>query len=110
MVIELTMPRWAPDVEADAVTLLAVATEPVRWRVLAALAANGTQCVCELEPVAGVAANVLSYHLKALREAGLITSQRRGRWIDYTLAPDASTRLARALPTALPGMMNTVSL
>ena len=105
MVIEMTMPRWAPDVDLDAIALLAVACEPVRWRVLASLASNGTQCVCELEPVAGVATNVLSYHLKALREAGLISSQRRGRWIDYTLVPDASARLARALPTALPGAM-----
>lgn len=104
MVIELTMPRWAPDIEADAVALLAVVAEPVRWRVLASLAAHGTQCACELEPVAAVAANVLSYHLKALREAGLVTSARRGRWIDYTLATDASERLARALPTALPGV------
>ena len=105
MVIELTMPRWAPAAEADSVALLAVVAEPVRWRVLAALAANGTQCVCELEPVAAVATNVLSYHLKALREAGLITSARRGRWIDYTLAPDAAAQLSRALPTGLPGMM-----
>ena len=109
MVIEMTMPRWAPAVEADAVSLLAVVAEPVRWRVLASLAANGTQCACELEPIAAVAANVLSYHLKALREAGLVTSARRGRWIDYTLAADASVRLARALPTALPGMMREAS-
>ncbi len=108
MVIEMTMPRWAPAVDADAVTLLAVVAEPARWRTLASLAANGTQCACELESVAGVAANVLSYHLKALREAGLITSQRRGRWIDYTLAPDAAARLARALPTALPGAMRDI--
>lgn len=84
-------------------TLLAAAVEPVRWRLLAALAAGGTQCVCELEPVAGVAPNVLSYHLKILREAGLVTSARRGRWIDYSLAVDARDRLARALPTAVPG-------
>jgi ArsR family transcriptional regulator len=43
---------------------------------------------------------VLSYHLKVLRDAGLITSARRGRWIDYTLAPDAGARLAAALPVA----------
>ncbi len=104
MVIELTMPRWAPDVDEDAVALLAVVAVPARWRALASLASHGTQCACELEPVTGVATNVLSYHLKALREAGLITSARRGRWIDYTLAPDASARLARALPTSIPGM------
>jgi ArsR family transcriptional regulator, arsenate/arsenite/antimonite-responsive transcriptional repressor len=103
MVIELTMPRWAPAHEADAVDLLAAATEPTRWRILATLASAGTRCACEIEPVANVAPNVLSYHLKVLREAGLVTSARRGKWIDYTIAADAAERLARALPTALPG-------
>ncbi len=74
-----------------------MAAEPVRWRLLAALAA-GTRCVCELQPVAGVTAPALSHHLKALREAGLVVAARRGRWIDYTLAPDAAQRLHAALP------------
>ena len=47
-----------------------------------------------------VAANLLSYHLKVLRDAGLVTTARRGRWVDYSLAPDAHERLAAALPTA----------
>ena len=105
MVIELTMPRWAPESESASVDLLAAATEPTRWRILATLASAGTRCACEIEPVADVAPNVLSYHLKVLREAGLVTSARRGKWIDYTIAPDASVRLARALPTSLPGAM-----
>jgi ArsR family transcriptional regulator len=86
-------------VHDEAVGLLAVAADPVRWRLLAVLADRGTHCVCELQPVAGVAANVLSYHLKVLREAGLVTSAKRGRWVDYTLAVDAHARLAAALPT-----------
>ncbi len=79
--------------------LLAVAADPVRWRLLAELAAAGTRCVCDLQPVARVAPNVLSYHLKALRDAGLVTSAKRGRWVDYTLAADAHERLRAALPT-----------
>jgi ArsR family transcriptional regulator len=47
-----------------------------------------------------VAPNVLSYHLKVLREAGLVTAAKRGRWVDYTLAADAAERLRLALPTA----------
>ena len=77
--------------------LLCVAADPVRWRLLAALA-GGTRCVCELQPAAGVTAPALSHHLKVLREAGLVTAARRGRWIDYTLAPDAAARLRAALP------------
>lgn len=80
--------------------LLSAAAEPVRWRLLATLHARGTQCVCDLQPIADVAPNVLSYHLKVLREAGLVTAAKRGRWVDYTLAPDAAERLRGALPTA----------
>jgi len=77
--------------------LLCVAADPVRWRLLSALA-GGTRCVCELQPVAGVTAPALSHHLKVLREAGLVTAARRGRWIDYTLTAGAGERLRAALP------------
>jgi len=77
--------------------LLSVAADPVRWRLLSALAA-GTLCVCELQPIAGVTAPALSHHLKVLRTAGLVTAARRGRWIDYSLASGAAARLRAALP------------
>ncbi len=97
--IELS--RAAPADEVSGAALLAVAADPVRWRLLAALA-HGTQCVCRLQPVAGVRAPTLTHHLKALRAAGLVTATRRGKWIDYTLAPDALARLQSALPLAAP--------
>jgi ArsR family transcriptional regulator, arsenate/arsenite/antimonite-responsive transcriptional repressor len=84
----------------ESMALLSAAADPVRWRLLAELTAAGTRCVCDLQPIAGVATNVLSYHLKVLREAGLVTPAKRGRWVDYTLTPDADDRLRRALPTA----------
>ena len=56
------------------------------------------RCVCDLQPVGGVAPNVLSYHLKVLRDAGLVTAARRGRWMDYRLVDDALERLEGALP------------
>lgn len=77
--------------------LLGIAADPVRWRLLAALA-SGTRCVCNLQPIAAVTAPALSHHLKVLREAGLVVAARRGRWIDYTLAADAADRLRAALP------------
>ena len=57
-------------------------------------------CVCVLQERVPIAANLLSYHLKVLRDAGLVTSTRRGRWIDYSLADGASRRLAQALPVS----------
>ncbi len=76
--------------------------DPVRWRLLAHLAAGGTHCVCDLQLVADVAANLLSYHLKVLREAGLVRAARRGRWIDYTITAGAADRLRAALPIGAP--------
>jgi len=70
----------------------------VRWTVLRRLS-DGRACVCDLQEITGVAPNLLSYHLKVLREAHLVTTSRRGRWVDYELAEDASRRIHGALPT-----------
>ena len=94
MIDAIVLDRSPVEREA-AVALLAVAADPVRWRLLSELAAAGTRCVCDLQPVGGVAPNVLSYHLKVLRQAGLVTSAKRGRWVDYTIADDAHARMRR---------------
>lgn len=77
--------------------MLAAAADPVRWTVLRRLVA-GTACVCDLQDEVDVPPNLLSYHLRVLRACGLVTTSRRGRWIDYTLATDAGARLGAALP------------
>ena len=81
------------------VVLQAVA-DPVRWAVLAMLV-EAPRCVCKLQEEIPIAGNLLSYHLRVLREAGLVTASRRGRWIDYALAPGALDRLHAALPGAV---------
>jgi len=92
--IEMT----SPEVVEPLVVLQAVA-DPVRWAVLAMLA-EAPRCVCKLQEQVPIAGNLLSYHLKVLREAGLVTTSRRGRWVDYALAPDAPERMRAALPGA----------
>lgn len=77
--------------------LLGVVADPVRWAVLDALA-DGQRCVCDLQERIPVPGNLLSYHLKVLRDAGLVVATRRGRWVDYVLADDAGERLRAALP------------
>ncbi len=81
----------------EATSLLAVVADPTRWAVLERLAA-GPACVCRLQEHTPIAANLLSYHLKVLRDSGLVTTSRRGRWIDYALADGAFERLVAALP------------
>ena len=93
-----TSPASAGDTGPGGAALLAVVADPSRYALLQALSA-GTTCVCKLQEQVPIAPNLLSYHLKVLREAGLITAAKRGRWVDYTLAGDAAHRLHAALPT-----------
>lgn len=84
---------------------LAALADPVRLRLVAVLAGDG-RCVCDLRAQVPVAANLLSYHLRVLREAGLVTATRRGRWMDYRLNGDGFTSLwaqASAAGVPLPG-------
>lgn len=83
--------------DSAAIDLLQAVADPVRWTVLAALS-RGPLCVCSLQEHVPVAGNLLSYHLRVLREARLVTTSRRGRWVDYALAEDAADRMATALP------------
>jgi len=83
----------------DAVFLLEAVADPIRWTVLSRLSSTPC-CVCEIQQHVAIAPSLLSYHLKVLREAGLVTATRRGRWIDYALADGAHDLLAAALPTA----------
>lgn len=53
--------------------------------------------MCELQEALDIAPNLLSYHLRVLREAGLVESTRRGRWVDYRLSDDATAWVALAL-------------
>jgi len=59
------------------------------------------RCNCHLQEVLDLAPSLLSYHLKVLREAGLIEGTKRGRWVDYALTSDARARIAMALPKDL---------
>jgi ArsR family transcriptional regulator len=80
-----------------AASLLTAVADPIRLQLLHLLVGR-TRCVCDLQPDPPIPGNLLSYHLKVLREAGLIEGARRGRWIDYSLTDGALDRLRKALP------------
>jgi ArsR family transcriptional regulator len=85
------------DIEVSRATeIFAALGEPARLRILAVLADAG-RCVCDIHAAVPMAANLLSYHLRVLREAGLIESTRRGRFVDYRLSPTAARLLTGAL-------------
>ncbi len=65
--------------------------DPVRLRLLSLIASHegGEACVCDLTDVFELTGPTISHHLKVLREAGLITGERRGTWVFYRIRPDA---------------------
>ena len=85
------------DFEAAAALLKAVA-DPYRLTMLTTLAAAPEEvCVCDFTDALPLNQPTVSHHLRILREAGLVTCERRGTWVYYRLAPGASKRLANAL-------------
>jgi ArsR family transcriptional regulator, arsenate/arsenite/antimonite-responsive transcriptional repressor len=73
--------------------------DPIRLRLLSLIAshAGGEACVCELTDVFDLSGPTISHHLKVLREAGLISGERRGTWVYYRVHPEALGRLSAVL-------------
>jgi ArsR family transcriptional regulator len=73
--------------------------DPVRLRLLSLIAshAGGEACVCDLSGVFELTGPTISHHLKVLREAGLITGERRGTWVYYRVQPEVLGQLAAVL-------------
>jgi ArsR family transcriptional regulator len=87
-----------PDVEraeAERMAVIAKALgDPIRLQVVDVLRRHaGEVCVCELVPLFDVGQSTLSHHLKKLRDAGIVDSQRRGLWAYYYVRPDALEEL-----------------
>ncbi len=74
--------------------------DPARLDILEILSPE-IRCNCHLQDQMDLAPNLLSYHLKILREAGLIVGTKRGRWVDYALTIQAQDLLISALPRGL---------
>ena len=93
------MPVVYPDVEREgAVRMAEVAKalgDPIRLQHIDVLRKHaGKVCVCELVPLFDVKQSTLSHHLKTLREAGLVDSERQGLWAYYYVKPHALAPLA----------------
>jgi ArsR family transcriptional regulator len=73
--------------------------DPVRLRLLSLLAAapDGEVCVCNFVGPLGKSQPTISHHLKILSEAGLVTGERRGKWVWYSLNCERIAQLRAAL-------------
>ena len=88
-----------PDVarrEAERMALVAKALgDPIRLQLVDVLRKHaGDVCVCELVPLFDLSQPTVSHHLKVLREAGIVGSERRGLWAYYYVHPDALEELS----------------
>ncbi len=61
--------------------------EETRFRIVQLLA-DGERCVCELQAELDAAQSRLSFHLKKLKDAGIVSDRREGRWVHYSLVPE----------------------
>jgi ArsR family transcriptional regulator len=85
------------------IRLLAALADPTRLAIVRELAASDETCACDFTSTCDVGQPTVSHHLKVLREAGVVTSERRGQWIYYRLAPDVAVRLATIARGMIPG-------
>jgi ArsR family transcriptional regulator len=87
------------------VRFLAALADPVRLSMLRQLAQAGAMvCACDFTECCTVSQPTVSHHLKVLREAGVVTSERRGNFVFYALAPGFEERWA-AIGASLSGLL-----
>jgi ArsR family transcriptional regulator len=101
MVAEALSPAGA----AEMAHIFKVLGDPVRLRVLSLIASRrgGEVCVCEITDVFDLTGPTISYHLRQLREAGLVDCERRATWVYYWVVPEKLAMLAQFLdPSDVP--------
>ncbi|MGW7381696.1 ArsR/SmtB family transcription factor [Streptomyces sp. NPDC054794] len=83
----------------DLARMFKALSDPVRLRLLSLIASHegGEACVCDLTGPFDVSQPTISHHLKVLREAGLVGSERRGTWVYYWVLPAALAKLSSLL-------------
>jgi ArsR family transcriptional regulator, arsenate/arsenite/antimonite-responsive transcriptional repressor len=89
----------SPGGAGELAPLFKAVADPMRLRLLSLIACHdgGESCVCDLTAAFDVTAPTVSYHLKILREAGLISAERRGTWVYYRVNPEVMARMSAVL-------------
>ena len=90
----------APLDEGDATSLagvLGALADPVRLRLLSIVASHQEVCSCDLEAPLGKSQPTISHHTRGLAEAGLLVSEKRGRWVWWRVDEARLAEVRRAL-------------
>lgn len=77
-------------------------SDPTRLEIVRLLS-HGERCVCELQDAIGAAQSRLSFHLKTLKDAGVVTDRREGRWVHYSVNRAALDAVAEFVGAVKPG-------
>ena len=97
------MTRTAARLVDPDVRLLAALADPVRLEIIRELAGSSEVCACDLTSCCDVRQPTVSHHLRVLREAGVVVSDRRGSNIYYRVAPNLIERLGTIARGLVPG-------
>jgi ArsR family transcriptional regulator len=92
----LAAPLAEPEA-AELAKVFAALGDPVRLRLLSLVAEGGEVCSCDLEAPLGKSQPTISHHTKALADAGLLTGEKRGRWMMWRVVPERLEALRAAL-------------
>ena len=87
--------------------LLHAFADPMRLAIVRQLAVERETCACDLTVGIDRSQPTVSHHLRVLREAGVVSAERRGTWIHYALEPAAIERLARLARELTPASQGT---
>lgn len=86
------------DEDAEALsTMFKALADPARVKILSMLLNADELCACDVSDAIGKAAGTTSHHLKLLRDAGLVSGDKRGTWIYYSVVPERLAALRDAL-------------
>ena len=91
------------------VLLLQAAADPTRLAILRQLSEEESICACDFTATCDVSQPTVSHHLKVLREAGWVDSERRGTWIWYRIRPEAVIRMRDLVGSFAPGPARRVA-
>lgn len=108
MVTQTKVQKHTNETTQDAVAkAFAALGESKRLGIIGQLA-SGEQCACDLTACCGDRQPLLSFHLKKLREAGLVKARKEGRWMHYSLDTDRITALSDALARLAEGDVTAI--
>jgi ArsR family transcriptional regulator len=112
ILVNIEVRRYHPDMAKSSdpdIQLLSALADPTRLEIMRELASSPEVCACDFTSCCDVSQPTVSHHLKVLRDAGAVVSERRGNWVFYSIAPNLIERLGGIAQTLIPGGMIPVS-